>query len=244
MNTLLKKSLLSTAIGCAIVLPLAASAATPAAPTPSGVSHSDRAHLPAMSQEKEALEAALKPGKPAETYQRMLTDMGYRITAVNDMKADYLEYEIVKGDNSYEVQIDVDKAKGLAEKIDVTANLWRADATKAALRGEQVKMAKTDAYSDRAYMPKWSDERDALTKQLEKGHEKAYYPERLKALGYQVTAVNESDSDHVEYEVVKGTHSFEVQVNFADASKLAKDVDVGVNLWKADATERALKAHS
>ena len=54
---------------------------------------------------------------------------GYKVTAVNDREKDYVEYEIAKGDNSYEVQIDLDPATQTAKKIDVTSNLWEAEAT-------------------------------------------------------------------------------------------------------------------
>ena len=48
-------------------------------------------------------------------------------------KADYAEYEVVKGSDSYEVQIDFDKG-GKARKVDVAANVWKADATERALK--------------------------------------------------------------------------------------------------------------
>jgi hypothetical protein len=55
--------------------------------------------------------------------------MGYKVTAVNDRDKDYVEYEIVKGENSYEVQIDLDPRTGMSRKVDVTSNLWEAEAT-------------------------------------------------------------------------------------------------------------------
>jgi hypothetical protein len=59
--------------------------------------------------------------------------MGYKVTAVNADRADYVEYEIVKGDDTYEVQIDFDKNTRKANKIDVAPNLWQAEATDKAL---------------------------------------------------------------------------------------------------------------
>ncbi len=61
--------------------------------------------------------------------------MGWKITSVNYDKTDYVEYEIVKGDQSYEVQIDVDKNSHKATKIDVATNVWKTNATKQALKG-------------------------------------------------------------------------------------------------------------
>ena len=59
--------------------------------------------------------------------------MGYKVTSVNADKPDYVEYEIIKGTDTWEVQIDFDKNSGKATKVDVTANLWQADATDKAL---------------------------------------------------------------------------------------------------------------
>jgi hypothetical protein len=82
-------------------------------------------------EEENKLEQALKPGQDKNTYRRELEKLGYQITSVNYDRPDYLEYEIVKGNNSYEVQ------SGKASKVDVAPNLWRTDATKAALRGKK-----------------------------------------------------------------------------------------------------------
>jgi hypothetical protein len=46
--------------------------------------------------------------------------LGWQITSVNYDKPDYVEYEIVKGGNSYEVQIDFEKNSRKATKVDVT----------------------------------------------------------------------------------------------------------------------------
>ena len=63
--------------------------------------------------------------------------MGWTITAVNKDKPDYAEWEIVKGDQSYEVQLNFDKASHKANKIDVTTNMWQAEATERALDANQ-----------------------------------------------------------------------------------------------------------
>jgi len=60
--------------------------------------------------------------------------MGWKITSVNYDKPDYVEYEIVKGHDTYEVQMDVDKNSKKATKVDVTTNAWKTDATKQALK--------------------------------------------------------------------------------------------------------------
>jgi hypothetical protein len=80
------------------------------------------------------LEQALKTGEEKNFYRRELEKMGWKITSVNQDKSDYVEYEIVKGDQTYEVQIDFDKNSHKATKADVAANMWRAEATKRAMQ--------------------------------------------------------------------------------------------------------------
>jgi hypothetical protein len=162
---------------------------------------------------------------------------------VNKDKPTSVEYEIVKGDQTYEVQIDFNKATGKSTKVDVDANMWRADSTKAAMRGEKMSGPATYAagnenYSDHMHMKAWSGEKKHLQQELGTGHDKAYYPTELAKLGYEVTATNKDKKDYVEYEVVKGSDTYEVQVDFKNA--VARKVDVTSNLWKADATEKAL----
>jgi hypothetical protein len=81
---------------------------------------------------EDKLEQALKTGEEKDFYRR-LEKMGWKITSVNYDKPDYVEYEIVKGDDSYEVQIDFDKNSRKANKVDVALNAWKTDATKQAL---------------------------------------------------------------------------------------------------------------
>jgi hypothetical protein len=109
----------------------------------------------------------LKPGQDKNTYRRELEKLGYQITSVNYDRPDYLEYEIVKGNNSYEVQIDFDKNSGKASKVDVDPNLWRTDATKAALRGKKSESPKgttanPERYSDGITRKAYESEADKL----------------------------------------------------------------------------------
>ncbi len=75
------------------------------------------------SEGERILEQHLQPGKPPADYRQILTDMGYTTTSTNYDTPDYVEYEIVKGDRTYEVQIDVDDDTGNATDVDVEANL-------------------------------------------------------------------------------------------------------------------------
>lgn len=239
---------LASVVGIALAMPLAASAAdyskdkasnhTSAMTYPA---YSDRANMQNMRVESDALERALKTGQTGDAYMKQLKQMGFQITAVNDRERDYLEFEIVKGRNSHEVQIDRDTSTGRATKIDVTNNMWRADSTKAALRGNAFEPMMTSQYSDRRYSKGWTDEKEMLRQSMPAGQDAAFYASKLKQMGYQITANNDPDKGEMEYEVVKGQNSYEVQLNIDERTGKVKEVEVSSNLWQADATERALE---
>ena len=98
--------------------------------------YSDRDRIKASKDSKDSLEKALKTGETKQFYRRELEKMGWKVTSVNYDKPDYVEYEIVKGDDTYEVQIDIDKNSKKATKVDVTTNAWKTDATKQALKSK------------------------------------------------------------------------------------------------------------
>jgi hypothetical protein len=54
---------------------------------------------------QEKLEHALKTGEPKDFYRPAIENMGWQITSVNYDKPDYLEYETVKGDDSYKYKL-------------------------------------------------------------------------------------------------------------------------------------------
>src|SRR3989449_1518907 len=112
----------------------------PSAAADDNSKYSDRDRMKSSKDDKEKLEQALKTGEGKDFYRRELEKMGWQITSVNYDKPDYLEYEIVKGDDSYEVQIDFDKNSNKATKVDVTTNIWKTDATEQALK-ERKKVA-------------------------------------------------------------------------------------------------------
>lgn len=244
-------SLAVGALTAALLAPMAATAADdkPTRTDTTGtaqarIAYSDREQMKPWTSDKELLERELKLGQSKAFYAKALADRGFHVTSINADKPDAVEYEIVKGDRSYEVQIDFDGA-GKATKLDVTTNVWRADATKAAMKGNKAPVATqyqrgNEAYSDRARMKTWSGEKDRLEQALAPGHDKGFYDQQLKKLGYQVTSVNDNKKDYVEYEVVKGSDSFEVQIDL-DGGK-AKKVDVTTNAWQSESTERALEA--
>jgi uncharacterized protein YmfQ (DUF2313 family) len=206
--------------------------------------YSDRDMRKNYDDEEKKLEQTLKVGQDKNFYRGELEKMGYQITSVNYDKPDYLEYEIVKGNNTYEVQIDLDKS-AKATKIDVAPNLWRTDATKAALRGKKAESPKgttanPDRYSDRDRRKAYDSEEEKLEKTLKTGENKKYYRDQLEKMGYKVTSVNADKPDYVEYEIVKANDTYEVQIDFDKNSAKATKVDVTANLWQADATDKAL----
>jgi uncharacterized protein YmfQ (DUF2313 family) len=206
--------------------------------------YSDRDQRKNYDAEEEKLEQALKAGQDKNFYRRELEKMGYQITSINYDKPDYVEYEIVKGNNSYEAQLDFDKS-GKATKIDIAPNLWRTDSTKAALRGKKVSapkgaIANPERYSDRDRRKAYDSEEEKLEKTLKTGETKQSYRSQLEKMGYKITSVNADKPDYVEYEIVKGNDTYEVQIDFDKNSGKATKVDVTTNLWQADATDKAL----
>lgn len=217
------------------------------APMDAHMKYSDRAQMKDWTSEKDMLESHLKAGSSKADYMKAIADAGFVITSINSDKPDYLEYEVVKGTNSYEVQIDLDKKTKMGTKVDVDRNLWRSDATKQALRsGKAVAATKAlpdgHKFSDRGNAKNWTSEKDKLEKGLGNGKDVATYKAELKKMGYQVTSVNDKDKDYVEMEVVKGNDSYEVQIDLDDAGK-GKKVDVAANMWQSEATEKALSSN-
>src|SRR4030095_16460252 len=180
--------------------------------------YSDRDRAKSSKDETDKLQKSLKTGEEKTFYRRELEKMGWQITAVNYDKPDYLEYEIVKGKSSYEVQIDFDGNSHKATKVDVTTNAWKADSTKRALEGKSVNFqTKTTAnpsrFSDRDRMKSTKGQKEKLEQALKTGEEKDFYRRQLEKMGWKVTSVNYDKPDYVEYEIVKGDDSYEVQVD-------------------------------
>lgn len=206
--------------------------------------YSDRDRSVDWNKQKEQLEQTLRPGQTKDQYRRDLEKMGWMITAVNYDKPDYIEWEIVKGDKTYEVQIDVDKSNH-GSKIDVTTNMWKATTTKQALKGTKVtSMSRGDArYSDRDRRADWNKGKEQLEAALKTGQDKDAYRRELEKMGWTVTSVNSDKPDYAEWEIVKGDQTYEVQLSLDKNSHKATKVDVTTNMWQAEATERALDAH-
>ncbi len=221
--------------------PAGATATTPATPA---AMNRDKAPRAARNDEKDKLEQALKAGTSRDDYRKILEKEGYKISSINSDKKEYLEYEVVKGDKSYEVQLDFDDGAPKATKIDVTANMWRAESTKQMVKDPNYKAtaplaADPDSkFSDRKYMKGWNDEKEKLEKSLATNMKASDYKAQIEKMGYKITSVNDKEKDYVEYEIVKGENSYEVQIDLDDKG-MGKKVDVTTNVWETDSTERA-----
>jgi uncharacterized protein YmfQ (DUF2313 family) len=245
MNILAPRKLALAALVGSLAITPAAFAADAVADAPQKrLTAAEKAELKKRwEMSSDELEKALGIGHDKAYYRQSLEKMGYAITAKNYDQPDYLEYEVVKNGDSYEVQVDFENGK--SDAIDVTVNMWRADSTVAALRDKDYKYAYPTALtaaaervSDRARGKLWADEKDKLENALGIGHERGYYRPALEKLGYRVTSVNDNDTDHLEMEIVKGDQSYEVMVDFDTATKKSTEVDVETNIWEAERTEK------
>jgi hypothetical protein len=174
---------------------------------------------------------------PAADYRKKIEGMGYKVTSTNYNNEDYLEYELVKDDMTWEVQIDVDDATKKAEKVDVTMNTWKTDATERAL-------GRTVASDDKpVYRNPYSD-RDRtsvsrLIKELEAmpvGQTKQFYKDELKKQGYEIGRINTDDKDELSLEAVKGANSVELNVAFNEENGKSTNVDADSIWFESQAT--------
>lgn len=205
----------------------------------------DRTRMGQYDEQKDALEEQLKGASSIDELRSRIEKAGYMITSINEQSDDEVEYEIVKGNHTFEVQADIDD--GMLEDIEVSHNLWRADETKKAMtdpdyQAGEIKYDKDNRgkYSDSQYTESWTKEKEALEAALPTGKTFDEYQKILKDKGYRITSTNEVDSGEVEFEVVKGEHSFEVQLERDDSSKNVTKVNVSHNIWQSEETEEAL----
>ncbi len=217
-----------------------------------GSRYSDKSHRSDWEKGKEELARNLKIGEDRDFYRKELEKMGYQITSINYDKPEYVEYEVVKGDNTWEVGVDLDKNSHKAGKVDVSTNMWKADTTDQVLKGNKKVAAKDKddkglfnvrnaRFSDRDHKSAWEKGKEELTRNMKIGEDKNFYRRELQKLGYRITSTNADKPDYAEYEVVKGDRTYEVAIDFDKNSHRASKVDVGTNMWHAKGTEEALK---
>jgi len=88
-----------------------------------------------ICKKKARIEKQLGVGHDRAYYRAALEEMGYKVTSVNESDEDTLEMEVVKGDTSYEVEVDFDDKTKKSTKVDVSTNMWETDYTEVA-KGE------------------------------------------------------------------------------------------------------------
>ncbi|MEO6269138.1 MAG: hypothetical protein ABIP08_02425, partial [Lautropia sp.] len=67
------------------------------------------------------------------------------------------------------------------------------------------------------------------------------YAKILEDDGYKIASVNDDKPELLEYEIVKGTKTYEVRLRFDKDDNVAKKIDVTGNMWKAKETKELLK---
>jgi uncharacterized protein YmfQ (DUF2313 family) len=212
---------------------------------PDRAKYSDRDRKSGWETGEKELEQALKSGQERDFYRKQLDKLGFQITSVNYDKPDYIEYEVVKGDQTYEVQIDLDKSANKATKVDVAMNVYKADGTKQALQGRKVDARESknnSRFSDRDRRNTGERAEKQLEQALKTGEDKEFYKKQLEKMGWKITSVNYDKPEYVEYEIVKGNETYEVQIDFDKKSRKATKIDVAANMWSAEATNKALEA--
>ena len=194
------------------------------------------------------LQKNLPPGQPADVYRKKMEDLGYKVTATDDKKANYEEYELVKGDQTWKVKINVDDSTHKATKVNVTSNMWKSDTTKQELERQEPMTKATpsssamrnDQYSaqDRAT----SDQLINELKSLPVERDKQFYKEALRQRGYDIARIDKDEKDQLELEAVKNGHSVKMDVAFNSDTGKSTKVDAS-SLWaESESTTRTREA--
>ena len=106
------------------------------------------------------------------------------------------------------------------------------------MRRDSTTDMRRDSTSD--FQRTWQGDKKALENQLGIGHDRAHYRQELERLGFKVTATNKDEPDYLEYEVVSGTDTYEVQVSFDKQTSRSTKVAVTSNLVRDSATKREM----
>ncbi len=189
------------------------------------------------NQGQAELQKQVAPGSPAADYRKKIEGLGYQITSINYSNKDYLEYELVKSDMTWEVQIDVEDKTNKATKVDVVSNIWKTDATERAL-GRSV-----TANSKPMYRNPYS-ERDRISvsrliKEMEAwpvDKTKQFYKDALAKQGYEVTRINTDDATTLSLEAVKGANSVGLNVAFNEKTGKSTSIDADSMWFESQAT--------
>ena len=231
------------------------------------ISNAEATSSQEWNQGQAQLQKEIVPGMASDTYRRKLKDLGYKITATNYNNPDYLEYEVVKGDQTWEVQIDIDDDTNKATAVDIARNVWQTDATRSMIREGQ-QMARTNpagvdttadirtpdnatetrrrmALRNNQYSDRDRASTDQLIRDLETlpvGRSKEFYKTTLRQRGYEISKINKDDADELELEAVKEGSSVQMAVDFDEDTGRSTEVDAS-SLWaESESTTRTRKA--
>jgi uncharacterized protein YmfQ (DUF2313 family) len=204
------------------------------------------------NQGQAELQKNLPPGMSADAYEKKLKDLGYQVTSTNYNNDDYLEYEIVKGDQTWEVQINVNKDTHKATSVDIASNTWKTDATKAALAHSTPATHDTASASHRQaalrnnqYSDRDRASTDQLVRELEAmpvGKDKQFYKDSLSQKGYDIARIDTDDTDELKLEAVKGGNSVKMDVDFDKQTGRSTSIDAS-SLWaESESTSQTRKA--
>jgi hypothetical protein len=195
------------------------------------------------NQRQAELQKELAPGKASDEYRKKIGELGYQITSTNYNDPDYLEYEIVKGDQTWEVQIAVDDDTHRATKVDIVTNAWKTDATDQAINNNKSRVSEAEparAESRRAaavrnnpYSERDRTTTDQLVKELEAlptGQDKEFYKDTLKKHGFVISRVDKDDKDELDLEAVKNGRSVKMDIDFNEDTGKSTEVDAS-SLW-------------
>jgi len=192
------------------------------------------------NQGQAELQKQLAPGAPAADYRKKIEDLGYKVTSTNYNTDDYLEYEVVKDDMTWEVQIDVDDNTHKATEVKAVTNMWKTDATEQALGRNVVatnKPMNRNPYSDRDRVS--ASRLIKETEALPVGKDKEFYKDALAKNGYEITRVNKDDEDMLSLEAVKGANSVEVNVAFNEKTGKSTSIDADSMWVESESTSEA-----
>ena len=170
--------------------------------------------------------AALPTGKDKRFYRNALKRQGYTITTINTNSSEELDLEAIKNGKGIALTVQFEEDSGKSTAVDASPLWWASSATQAAL--------------DDADMSAWQREQAKLQRKLKPGQHRRFYANALRGMGYQLTSVNYQEFTYLEYEVVKGDQTFEIQIDIDRDSEEATNVTVTNNWWQADTTQRAL----
>jgi len=191
------------------------------------------------NQGQAELQKQLAPGAPAADYRKKIEDLGYKITSTNYNNEDYLEYELVKGDMTWEVQIDVDDKTHKATEVKAVTNMWKTDATEQAL-GRNVVASDKPMYRN-PYSERDRTSVSRLIKEMEAwpvDRNKQFYKDALAKNGYEVSRINTDDKELLSLEAVKGANSVELNVAFNEKTGKSTSIDADSMWVESEATSQ------